>query len=54
MIVTVVKSSFVKRRPRIIIYRDYSKFDPSKSKEDLQKELMKKALAVRNLKFSTL
>ena len=41
MIVILVKSSFFKRGPRIIIYRDYRKFDPSKFKEDLRKELIK-------------
>ena len=38
MIVTIVKSNFIKRGPRKITYRDYSKFDPSKFKEDLGKE----------------
>ena len=41
LIVTVVKSSFFKRGPRKITYRDYKKFDPSKFKEDLRKELVK-------------
>ena len=41
MIVTVVKSSFIKRGPRIITYRDYSKFDPLRFKEDLREQLGK-------------
>ena len=41
MILTVIKSSFIKRGPRIITYRDYRKFDPSVFKEDLKKELAK-------------
>ena len=36
MIVTVVKSSFIKIGRRIITYRDYRKFDPLRFKEDLR------------------
>ena len=39
MIVTVVKSSFIKRGPRVITYLDYSNCNPSKFIENLKKEL---------------
>ena len=48
MIVTVVKSSFIKRGPRIITYRDYSKFDPLRFKEDLREQLGKKSSCREN------
>ena len=35
-IITVWKSSFVKKGPRIVTYRDYSKFDPIKFRHDLK------------------
>ena len=41
MISTVLKSGFVKRGPKIINYRDYSKFDPLKFRIDLHEELSK-------------
>ena len=37
MVVTVVKSSFIKRGPRVITYRDYSNFNSSKLKKILRK-----------------
>ena len=41
MILTVLKSGFVKKGPRIVTYRDYSKFDPIKFRSDLQSNLAK-------------
>ena len=41
MVSTVLKSGFVKRGPKIINYRDYSKFDPVKFRSDLREELCK-------------
>ena len=41
MVSTVLKSGFVKRGPKIINYRDYSKFDPVKFRSDLREELSK-------------
>ena len=41
MIQTVLKSGFVKKGPRIVTYRDYSKFDPIKFRSDLQSNLAK-------------
>ena len=41
MVSTVLKSGFVKRGPKIIHYRDYSKFDHVKFKSDLREELSK-------------
>ena len=41
MIVTVVKSSLIKRGPRVITYREYSNFNASMFKENLKKELQK-------------
>ena len=41
MVSTVLKSGFVKRGPKIINYRDYSKFDDVKFRSDLREELSK-------------
>ena len=41
MILTVLKNGFVKKRPRIVTYRDYSKFDPVKFRDDLKSNLAK-------------
>ena len=41
MILTVLKSGFVKKGPRIVTYRDYSKFDPIKFRNDLKRNLAK-------------
>ena len=41
MVSTVLKSGFVKRGPKIINYRDYSKFDHVKFRSDLRDELSK-------------
>ena len=45
MILTVLKSGFVKRGPRIVTYRDYSKFDPIKFRSDLKSNLAKSSEA---------
>ena len=36
MILTVIKSCFVKRGPRIVVYHDYSKFDPIGLQSDIK------------------
>ena len=41
MILTVLKSGFVKKGPRIVTYQDYSKFDPIKFRNDLKRNLAK-------------
>ena len=41
MVSTVLNSGFTKRGPKIIHYRDYSKFDPSVFRSDLREELIK-------------
>ena len=41
MILTVLKSGFVKKGPRIVTYRDYSKFDPIKFRNDFKRNLAK-------------
>ena len=41
MILTVLKSGFVKKGPSIVTYRDYSKFDPIKFRNDLKRNLAK-------------
>ena len=41
MILTLLKSGFVKKGPRIFTYRDYSKFDPLKFRSDFQSTLAK-------------
>ena len=45
MILTVLKSGFVKRGPRFVTYRDYSKFDPIKFRNDLKSNLAKSSEA---------
>ena len=45
MILTVLKSGFVKRGPRIVTNRDYSKFDPIKFRSDLRSNLAKSSEA---------
>ena len=45
MILTVLKSGFVKRGPRIVTYRDYSKFDPINFRSDLKSNLAKSSEA---------
>ena len=39
MIVTILKGGFVKRGPKIIIYRDYKKFDVNTFRHDLKDSL---------------
>ena len=39
MIVTILKGGFVKRGPKIIIYRDYKKFDVNTFRDDLKDSL---------------
>ena len=39
MILTVLKSAFVKRGPRIIVYRDHCMFDPLALKSDTKSNL---------------
>ena len=39
MILTVLKSGFVKRGPRIVVYRDYNKFDPICFQFDIKNNL---------------
>ena len=39
MILTVLKSGFVKRGPRIVVYRYYSKFDPISFQSDIKNNL---------------
>ena len=41
MIVTVVKGGFVKRGPKIINYRDYSKFNIESFRKDLKDSLLR-------------
>ena len=41
MVSTVLYSGFTMRGPKIIHYRDYSKFDPSVFRSDLREELNK-------------
>ena len=54
MVVTVVKTSCIKRGPRVITYRDYSKFNSSTFKENLKKELQKDNSCFENYEtFST-
>ena len=45
MILTVLKSGFVKRGPRFVTYRDYSKFDPINFRSDLKSNLAKSSEA---------
>ena len=45
MILTVLKSGFLKRGPRIMTYRDYSKFDPIKFRNVLRSNLAKSSEA---------
>ena len=39
MIVTVLKTTFLKSKPRVITYRDYRSFDYDKFKTDLKSSL---------------
>ena len=48
MIVTVVEDGFIKRGPTIITYRDYSKSDPLRFKEDLREQLGKNSSCREN------
>ena len=50
MVVTVVKSSFIKRGPMVITYRDYSNFNSSTFKANLKKELEKDNSCYENYK----
>ena len=52
MVVTVVKSSFIKRGPRVITYHDYSTFNFSTFKENLKKELEKDNSCYENYETS--
>ena len=50
MIVTVLKTTFPKNKPKVILYRDFSKFGKEHFREALRAELQKtKVISYENL-----